>query len=299
MTVHIGLDIGGTKTDVVATAPDGTVLHQHRLATGWGATAVMATALEAVTRVCDDASIGVSEAASVGVGIPGAISDGVVSHAVNLGIERLDLASELATQLGVTPVVDNDVNAAAVGAWMLTPDRHSSMAYLNLGTGLAAGIIVDGRVWRGARGAAGEIGHISVDPKGPLDMDGLHGGLETYASGSGVVRQSGRADSSAADILLADEGDDESAAIRERLYFGVANAVRVLILTVDVEEVVIGGGLAGLGNGLLAGTRGILAGWAERSAFLKSVELDQRIRILDTDKPVAAIGAAMRGAGHG
>jgi glucokinase len=297
--VHLGIDIGGTKTDVVVTTTSGEVLHRHRTLTGQGADAVVATTLAAIDKVCADAGLDPRSAQSIGVGIPGAIRDGEVRHAVNLGIERLDLAGVLREAWGVTPAVDNDVNCAAVGAWILAGDGRLSLAYLNLGTGLAAGIIVNGKVWRGARGAAGEIGHISVDPYGPQDGDGLRGNLETYASGSGILRQWGTPGSSVTDILAAAQTNPVAAEIRDRLYMGVAASVRMLVLTLDVEEVVIGGGLAGIGQPLLEGTREILNEWASHSAFLRSVQLEQRVRVLDTDQPVAAIGAAMRGAGHG
>lgn len=297
--MHLGIDIGGTKTDVVVTEASGAVLHRYRTATGHGADDVVSTTLAAVDHLCGEAGLDPRSAQSVGVGIPGAISDGEVRHALNLGIERLDLAGALHGAWGVTPAVDNDVNCAAVGAWILAGDGAHSLAYLNLGTGLAAGIIVNGKVWRGARGAAGEIGHISVDPYGPQDADGLRGNLETYASGSGILRQWGHPGAAVADVLAAAGSDPAAAEIRDRLFMGVAAAVRMLVLTVDVEEVVIGGGLAALGDDLLQGTCDILNEWASHSAFLRSVQLDQRVRILDTDQPIAAVGAAMRGAGHG
>lgn len=297
--MHIGVDIGGTKVDAVITDSAGTVTYRHRLPTGFGPDAVVASALAAVQQVCADAGIVPAGARSVGVGIPGAINDGVVSHALNLGIDTLDLGHALHEAWGVHPAVDNDVNAAVVGAWIRDGNGTQSMAYLNLGTGLAAGIIVNGKLWRGARGAAGEIGHVSVDPVGPVDADGLRGGIETYAAGSGIARQSGDMNASAQEILARADHDAQASQIRENLYFGVASAVRVLLLTVDVEKVVIGGGLARMGGPLLEGTQRVLREWAHHSPFLRSVQLDQRVALLDVDEPVAAIGAAMRGAGHG
>jgi len=298
--VYAGVDIGGTKTDVVLTDLDGVIAHRHRVASGQGNDEVIAAAVAAMNAVCQQAGIGVADVATIGVGVPGAVIDGVVSHAYNLGIERLDVASRLAEAWGKTPLVDNDVNNAALGAWVLGGHGARSMAFLNLGTGLAAGIVLDGKVWRGRRGAAGEIGHISIDPAGPIDSDGTAGAIETYASGSGIVRQWGASGMTAQEILsAATSGDPAAEVIRDRLFFGVASAVRVLVLTLDVDEVVIGGGLTGWGSPLMAGTIGLLDDWQERSAFLRSLELSERVRVLDTDQPVAAIGAAMMGAGRG
>lgn len=297
--MHMGIDIGGTKTDVVLTDAAGAVMDRERVATARGSSGVTTSTVDAVVTLCARTGVPIDQAESVGVGIPGAVTDGVVRQALNLDIDRFDLASALAERWGVRPVVDNDVNVAALGAWTLSGRTHGSMAYLNLGTGLAAGLILDGRLWRGARGAAGEIGHVSIDPAGPTDADGLPGGLETYAAGSGIVRQYGGDAVSAMEVLARADSEPEAEAIVERLYLGVATAVRMLVLTVDVEHVVIGGGLAGLGAPLLAGVRTHFDAWGARSDFLASVEFAQRVSLVDATLPVAAIGAAMSGAGRG
>lgn len=253
----------------------------------------MGSTVAAVRTLMDETAIEWPDVESVGVGVPGSVVDGVVSYALNLGIDRLDLAGELERVWGKRPVVDNDVNAAALGAWALRKGG-SSLAYLNLGTGLASGIILDGKLWRGARGAAGEIGHISIDPAGPVDADGLPGAIEVYASGGGLVRQWGIEGAAARDVLdAADAGDARALAIRDRLFYGLASAVRVLVLTLDVESIVVGGGLTGQGHRLIEGATSVLDGWASASSFLASLDLAGRMSLLDDpDIPVAALGAA-------
>ncbi|WP_084038338.1 ROK family protein [Demequina sp. NBRC 110053] len=291
---RIGVDIGGTKVDAVVLAADGAVAARHRVPVRRGDDGVIATAVEAVGAACDIAGISVAQAASVGVGIPGAISGGVVRHALNLGVTELDLGRALEAHWGRAVLVENDVNAAAVGAWHLLGDGRKSVAYLNLGTGLAAGIILDGRLWRGAHGAAGEIGHISVDPAGPVGADGLRGGIETYASGSGIALQWGRDGQTSEDVLThARTGDAEAVAIRDRLMFGLASAVRVLVLTLDLDHVIVGGGLTGLGPELTDGARAVIEDWEASSPFLASLRMGERMSIAPADEPVAAIGAAM------
>lgn len=295
--MRLGVDIGGTKTDAVLVDEAGRVLHRHVRPTGFGPEVVLTNVTGAVDEVCASAGIEASDVDSIGVGAPGSVLDGVVTYAQNLGITRLDLAQELAARWGVLPTVDNDVNAAAVGAWVTAGAGKDSIALLNLGTGLAAGVILDGRLWRGARGSVGEIGMISFDPAGPEGPDGLRGGLETCASGSGISWQAGG--ESAESLLARADADADAALIRDRLFEAVATAVRVLILTLDVEEVLVGGGLTRMGPSLMEGARRVMREWERRSDFMSSLDLTARTRMLDPDVPLAAIGAAMRGAGRG
>lgn len=297
--MRLGVDIGGTKTDVVVLG-GADILARRRVSSGFGAEEVIAQARLAVDGALADAGATLADIESVGVGVPGGVVDGVVSYALNLGIERADLGTELGALWGVRPVIDNDVNAAALGAWVMEGEPRGSFAYLNLGTGLAAGIIVDGQLWRGSRGTAGEIGHVSVDPHGPADADGMPGCLETYASGSGLVRQWGVEGAIATDVLdAAARGDARAVEIRDRLYLGLAHSLRVLVLTFDVDRIAIGGGLAGIGAPLMDGMRRVVAGWSASSPFLASLELAERASLLDSDAPIAALGAAQLGAAHG
>lgn len=312
--MHIGIDIGGTKTDAVVIDERGAMLQQLRLTTGYGPDAVLQTAVDAVTRVAELAGIRVDEAESIGIGVPGRVdaAAGRVAHAVNLGVDGLDLGAELSARLGSPVRVENDVNAAALGAYHLleaegwpagsdanwSADHERSMAYLNLGTGLAAGIVVAGRLWRGSRGTAGEIGHIPVDPAGPLCPCGQRGCLELMASGSAIARQWPTEHPQPAQQLFeaAGAGDPLAIEVRRQLLENVASAVRVLVLTVDVDVVVIGGGIASLGAALLDGVRAVLVSRAQESPFLASLELADRVRLMPTGFPSAAVGAAFVGA---
>lgn len=299
MTLRIGIDIGGTKTEAVALAADGTVAAEHRLATGFGATAVLDSAESAVRALAAALGTTPAEFATVGVGIPGAVdpASGRVAHAVNLGLEDLALGPELAARLGRPVRVENDVNAAALGAWQaLGGGSSDSMAYLNLGTGLAAGLVLGGRLWRGARGVAGEIGHIPVDPAGPVCPCGQRGCLELTASGSGLARV-WPGDGSVRRLHDAATGGDPAAlAVWNGFVDHVAAAVRLLVLTVDPDRVVIGGGLSSLGDELLGAVREVLRGWAATSGFLAMLDLDARVEVLPRDFPAAAVGAALVGA---
>jgi glucokinase len=296
--VRLGVDIGGTKTDAVAIDDLGTLTQRIRLATGFGSSAVVETAVSAITQIAELSGVAAGGFESIGIGIPGMVDNrsGHVRHAVNLGFEGLGLGDELAGRLGVGVRVENDVKAAALGAYHLLGLKNS-MAYLNLGTGLAAGLVVDGELWRGSRGTAGEIGHIPVDPNGLLCACGQRGCLETVASGSGVA-QLWKSDDPypvRALYVAAASGDPDAQKVKAKLAEGVAAAVRVLVLTVDVETVIIGGGLSHLGDLLLGDVHEVLASWAQSSTFVASLGLSARVQLVPDGFPAAAVGAALVG----
>lgn len=303
--MRIGLDVGGTKTDAVALDAAGTIIGRVRLPTGWGPDAVTQTILDAVGAVAADAGAGAGDVRSVGIGIPGQIrpGSGRVVHAVNLGVERLDLAAALTPRLGVPVRLENDVKAAALGAYALqaaagpAPD---SMAYLNIGTGIAAGIVSRGTLWRGARGTAGEVGHISVDPNGPPCRCGQRGCIEAFAGGGAIAeRWARRGALPVRDVFdAADAGDASARQLRAGLARGVAAAIRVLVLVADVDIVVLGGGVTALGGRLMTDVAAELTASAEASTFMRSLRLGERVEFLPPGSPAAALGAALVGAGE-
>lgn len=302
--MRVGLDVGGTKTDAVAVSSSGEIVGRVRLATGWGPDAVVATVLAAVAALSRDAGIAPDAIASIGVGIPGQVEPGSsrVLHAVNLGVEELDLAAAVEPQLGVPVRVENDVKAAALGADALRAASRDgdqgSMAFLNVGTGIAAGIVTGGRLWRGARGTAGEVGHISIDPSGPPCRCGQRGCIEAFSGGAAIAERWGRPGSlPVRDVFdAADAGDSAAIALRAGLAHGIAAAVRVLVLTADVDAVVLGGGLTALGDRLSADVRRELRDGAAASPFMRSLRLEERVELLPAGSPAAAFGAALVGA---
>jgi predicted NBD/HSP70 family sugar kinase len=300
----VGLDIGGTKVHAVAVDANGAIVHELRLPTGLGADAVLGTAITAVCELARLAAVTPEEFRSIGVGIPGSVDAeaGRVAHAVNLALEGLDLGPLLAERFGVPVRVENDVNAAALGAWSLLDTAGEavgarSMAYHNLGTGLAAGVVIDGALWRGSRGTAGEVGHIPVEADGALCSCGQRGCLETLASGSAVARQWPSEHPYPVVQLFeaADAGVPLAVEVRDRLVENTAVAVRILILSLDVDRVVIGGGISSLGAPLISRVHAVLDSWAQSSPFIASLELASRVSLVAAGSPVAALGAARAG----
>jgi glucokinase len=291
----IGLDIGATKTLGVLVDADGRVLRQVREATEPGADGIVRTAELVVAHL--------GAAATVGLGIPGLVDveRGAVKHAVNLGVDGqwVPLRAELEARLGVPVAVENDVNVATLGAVALTGIRD--LVYLSIGTGLAAGLVLDGTLRRGATGAAGEIGHVPIDPMGAVCQCGQRGCLETVSSGRALAEawpstpgQRGEPPAQAL-FAAAAEGDVKAIAVRDRFSAGVADAVRTLCLAVDPATIVLGGGVAHLGAPLVAAVADALRAQAASSPFLASLDLAARIRVVPDDQPVAAIGAALLG----
>jgi glucokinase len=298
-----GLDIGGTKVLATVLDPHGEPHETVRVPTVRGPEGVVATAARAVREVARRAGVEVASLDGVGVGVPGLVDpgDGSVTHAVNLGVDgaRFPLADRLSRAVGGVPVrVDNDLNVAALGAAHVMGADGSDLAFLALGTGLAAGIVLGGQVRRGVTGAAGEIGHIPVDPNGPLCACGQRGCVEVYASGSALAARwpSRHGSPSPAELFdAAAAGDSEALRIKDEFASAVASAVRILQLTVDVRHVVLGGGVSALGEPLLVAVRAALEAQACTSPFLSSLRLADRVSLAPGDVPVAAVGAALVG----
>ena len=185
----VGIDIGGTNTRATAFTAAGGVASVTQ-PTVVGDRGILDTAHAVLDKACR-AAPPTTRLRAVGIGIPGVVSPqrGEVSHGVNVGIgpHPLALGPLLAARAGVRVHVENDVSAATIGA------AHAlglgrDVALVSLGTGLAAGMVLDGVPRRGAVGSAGEIGHLPYRPDGLTCPCGQRGCLELYASGSALAR---------------------------------------------------------------------------------------------------------------
>src|ERR1039457_3981301 len=181
--MRVGLDIGATKVLGAVVAADGSVVAQSRGVTAPGADGVLAAAMTVLDQLA--AALDGALPPHIGIGIPGIVDRdrGAVSHAVNLGLGSAWFP--LADRTGAAVMMENDLNAAAWGTHVLC--GADDLAYVSLGTGLAAGFVLDGVLRRGAHGAAGEIGHVPVDPDGPLCSCGQRGCLELIAASSALT----------------------------------------------------------------------------------------------------------------
>ncbi len=255
MNGHVaGIDIGGTKIATLIVAADGTVLGR---ATHTSTVADRSHAAAAIAATLDDAlaSAGLerTELEAIGVGVPGRVDPerGHVTLAVNLGWTDFALRDALEAEIGRPVIIENDARAAAIGLHARGVARGPAgatedLAYLAVGTGIAAGVILDGRLHRGARGLAGEIGHAIADATGPRCACGQYGCLEAFASGPSIARRAGMA--TAQDVYQAAQaGDLVASELVDDVGRRLAWAIHTLVMAYDVERIVVGGGVSHAG----------------------------------------------------
>lgn len=265
--VAVGVDVGGTNLRFGLVSEDGKVLARSRSASDarQGVDAVMGRIDKGIAEMLKKAEKDGHVPVGIGVGVPGIISlpEGVVRFSPNLpGWEELPLRGRLQDCFGLRTVVENDANAHALGeAWAGGGVGARSLICMTLGTGVGAGIILDGEIWRGVDGMAGEVGHMTVAPRGRKCGCGNSGCLEAYASATAVVERAKEAMAggaasalfgccpkgmTAADVRDAALAGDRLALRMYRdagVYLGIA--IAGLINLLNVERVVIGGGMAG------------------------------------------------------
>ncbi len=264
----IGLDLGGTKCVGVLLDEAAGVCEVARVPTPQG-TAAFVDVLVGVAR--DLLRHSPAPVAGFGFGVPGLVSDvGLLRYAPHLpGIVEVDLLRALTKRLGQHVVVENDNTCAT---WAEFDARRAnvnpqSLLYVGLGTGIGGGLVTDGRLVRGTHGFAGEIGHMVIAIDGPECVCGRRGCWELYASGRALAELMRAAGLSIDDRPAVDGGDlrrllalgsSDAEAIAKRFARHVAVGVVNLVLTLDVDHVVIGGGV--IGDAAAAGADAALLG---------------------------------------
>ena len=289
-----GIDIGGTKIATLIVDAAGVVLGR---ATHPSTVADQANAAAAIAACLDDAlahtTIARDDLEAIGVGVPGRVDPdrGHVTLAVNLGWTDFALRDVLEHALGRPVVIENDARAAAIGLHGRGIGGPSDdIAYLAVGTGIAAGVILDGRLHRGARGLAGEIGHAIADASGPRCACGQHGCLEAFASGPSIARRAG--DASAKEVYRAAASGDASATeLVDDVGRRLAWAIHTLVLAYDVERVIVGGGVSHAGDPFERPLRRELARLRAASDFAGELLPADIVHILPPEAEPGAWGA--------
>jgi glucokinase len=189
----VGVDVGGTKIAAGLVSPDGDILGWEKASTprGKGAKEVMRVIVRAVRDVIADADLKPRGLRGIGIGVPGLVDakTGLVIVAPNIDIAGYPIAAELTRRFGVDVAVGNDVNLGVLGeSWLGAGKGVDDFVGVFPGTGVGGGVITGGKLLLGAHGAAAELGHIVLDPKGPKCGCGAHGCLEAYASRTAIER---------------------------------------------------------------------------------------------------------------
>ncbi|GAA0710489.1 ROK family protein [Dactylosporangium roseum] len=264
----IALDVGGTGIKCALVGADGdalhTVQHAERHPTGRerGPEAVAATILDIADGLAATARAEGLEPVGAGLVVPGIIDEtnGVAVWAANVGFRDVPLKHLLEQRLGLPAALGHDVRAGGLAEARLGAGRgHDYVLFIPIGTGIAAANVVNGQVYTGSHGAAGEIGHIVVRPGGPLCGCGQRGCLESIASASAVGRryseQAGRQATAEEVARLAAEGEPVAAAVWRETIDALADGLMTGIALFDPAVIVLGGGLAEAGEALLAPLR--------------------------------------------
>ena len=278
----IGLDLGGTKVLGVIMDKKGNVRHQLRVPTPQGGNAAICEViLETLTSLLNLAEKTSTEIAGISIGVPGYVdsSRGVILDASNIDVKNLALGSVVRKRFSLPTLLVHDVKAAALGeAHFGAGVGVPYLAYLNVGTGISVGLILDGSVYQGMAGRAGEIGHVVMQRGGAFCSCGRRGCLETLASGPALVRRAQKLVTQMPDSLLAKlagerevsaeviaqaagQADPAALGIVHTAADYLGQAVAGLVNVLDIQRVVVGGGLAQMGAVLFEPLRAAVAAY--------------------------------------
>lgn len=284
-SVVVALDVGGTGIKCALVGPDGTVHHTERHPTGRdrGPGTVVAAIVDIADSLAGTARAAGLTPTAAGVVVPGVLDEaaGIAVWSANLGFRDVPVRKLVEERLGLPAALGHDVRAGGLAEARLGAGRgRRHVLVVPIGTGIAAAHVVDGRVFSGAHGAAGEIGHVVVRPGGPRCGCGQYGCLEAIASASaissryfevvGVSASAEQVAAFAAPTLPAPLVDPAAREVWYEAMDALADGLLIGLALFDPEIVVIGGGLAEAGDTLLDPLRERLR---ERLTFHREPEL--------------------------
>jgi glucokinase len=267
-TFAIGVDLGGTNLRIAAVNETGKVL--EKITTGTevtrGRDQVIAEMCSAIQSLMTKFRSSSGHLAGIGIGVPGIIEmqTGMLRESPNLpGWHDYPVKEEIERRLSTAVVLENDANAAAMGEkWLGAGNTVDDLCMLTLGTGVGGGLILQGRIWHGMTGMAGELGHITVDPAGAPCGCGGHGCIEQYASATAVKRMAveaittGKAPELAramgsdpefsAKVVyqMAVQGDEPAQQIFQRVGHALGIVIAGMVNVLNLPMYVIGGGVS-------------------------------------------------------
>ncbi len=277
MSYYIGVDVGGSNIACAVVDDNCEIISRSKAKThGTKGVVDYAEVLDVITRsvnlACESAGVRISEISSIGIGCPGICNSdlGIVEYTNNLGFRNAPLKIDVENVFKIPVYLDNDANAAAFGEFVAGAAKGARNAVvITLGTGVGAGIIIDGKIYRGTNFAAGEIGHTVIVADGLPCSCGRKGCFEAYSSATGLVNMTKKAaednpDSALNDIIKADGkasartaykaakiGDFVGKAVTEQYVKYLAVGIANVINTFQPDVLCIGGGVCNEGDVLL------------------------------------------------
>jgi len=275
MKYGFGIDIGGTTVKIAYFDQEGNLLDKWEIptVTAGGGDRILPDIAASVKAFLSSRQIPEEDIIGIGLGVPGPVTaDGRVNHCVNLGWGVFNIEKPLEELTGVPVKAGNDANVAALGeCWKGGGKGCKSMVMATLGTGVGGGIIIDGKVLYGVRGAGGEIGHVVLNRNETRRCGcGKRGCAEQYCSATGIARiaedllaatdrPSALRDVfpvTAKDIFAAgSQGDEVALEIMEQYYAYLGEFLANICSVIDPEVVVLGGGVSKAGKPLVEGAR--------------------------------------------
>lgn len=263
----IGIDLGGTKISTAIADLNGNVLNMHTLETEAkkGKEKVLENLVLSINSILDVSKVDLSSVKCIGIGSPGPldVTTGTIISSPNLPFKNFEIVNELKNYFDIDIHLDNDANVATIGEYILGAGRGSdNLVYITVSTGIGGGAILNGKLYAGNTSNALEVGHITLDPNGPVCGCGNFGCLEAISSGTAIAKKANQALQSGAVTSLRNyttvtsyevfkeyaNNDAISVDIVDNalnyLGIGVAN----IISTLDPSMVIIGGGVSKVGD---------------------------------------------------
>ena len=270
----IGADVGATKIAVGAVDRAGSIILRRQSASpSSDGKRMVADVIDLIVGAIESARGEGFEVAACGIGAAAFVlhAEGLLLSAPNISWRDVPLQRLTTEATGLPSFLDNDANAAAAGEHLAGVCAGvDDFVYLTLGTGIGGGIFVDGRLYRGHKGTAAELGHMTLDPNGPMCACGRRGCLEAMASGTALQREAaaivrkdkgsmllelcgGKANAITGEMVseAAESGDPAALEAFRRVGYSLGLAVVNLIHAFDPQKVVLGGGMSRSGHFLL------------------------------------------------
>jgi len=248
----IGIDLGGTKILTAVADKNGRIISSVKVDTQakLGPKRVIENVIRSTNLALVKAKVPLSKISRIGLGAPGPVINGstIVSPPNLPGWHKVNIKQILGKILKKEVIVENDANAAALAEYRFGAGKGSkNMIYMTISTGIGGGIIIDGKLYKGSTGTAGEVGHMVIDPKGPRCGCGNYGCLEALSSGPAIARVAGTKDALEAE-KEARKGDKRARnAIKLAAWYlgiGISDLVNLL----NPDKVILGGGVSNMGD---------------------------------------------------